>query len=130
MSKEFDEWLLKGSLNSFQLLKDRIGKQIVVYFNKVVEEHLPPVQAQIKGVLNEIKDFSHVVVSGTVVHFVNFRHIISTIIDATTNETLYDKTLIVNPLTKVKNSVAKYQQAILGLAPSQTKTSELSKTIA
>lgn len=122
MTQEFQDWLLKDSLKSFANLAKNVGKKVIVYFNKVVEDNLPAVDAKISGVLESVKDFSHIVVSGTVVNFVSDRQIISKITLADTLESLYDKTLIVFKGMKVRTSLAKYQLGILGHAPSKQRT--------
>ena len=122
MTQEFQNWLLKDSLNSFANLAKNVGRKVIVYFNKVVEDNLPAVDAKISGVLESVKDFSHIVVSGTMVHFVSDRQIISQVKLADTLESLYDKTLIVFKGMKVRTSLAKYQLGILGHAPSKQRT--------
>lgn len=122
MTQEFLEWLLKDSQKSFVNLAKNIGRKVIVTFNKVVEDNLPAVEAKISGVLESVKDFSHVVVSGTIVNFVSERQIISQIKLAETLEALYDKTLVVHKGMKVRASLAKYQFGIMGHAPSQQRT--------
>ena len=122
MTQEFQNWLLKDSLNSFANLAKNVGRKVIVYLNKVVEDNLPAVDAKISGVLESVKDFSHIVVSGTMVHFVSDRQIISQVKLADTLESLYDKTLIVFKGMKVRTSLAKYQLGILGHAPSKQRT--------
>ena len=122
MTQEFQDWFLKDSQKSFANLAKNVGKKVIVYFNKVVEDNLPAVDAKISGVLESVKDFSHIVVSGTMVHFVSDRQIISQVKLADTLESLYDKTLIVFKGMKVRTNLAKYQMGILGHAPSKQRT--------
>lgn len=127
MTQEFQDWLLKDSQKSFVNLAKNVGKKIVVYFNKVVEDNLPAIDAKISGVLESVKDFSHIVVSGTVVNFVSDRQIISKITLADTMESLYDKTLIVYKGMKVRANLAKYQFGIMGHSPIKQRTPNLTQ---
>lgn len=121
MTEEFIKFMKQNTIESMVKLKNYIGEKVTVLFNKTVEEHMPPVQAKIVGVLQEVENFKNVVISGTKIYFVSKHHIISEILDKNLKP-LYDKTLVVNKLTKVKNNLSKYTEAILGIPYTNTKS--------
>jgi small nuclear ribonucleoprotein (snRNP)-like protein len=127
MTEEFIKFMKQNTIESMAKLKNYIGEKVTVLFNKTVEEHMPPVQAKIVGVLQEVENFKNVVISGTKIYFVSKHHIISEILDKNLKP-LYDKTLVVNKLTKVKNNLSKYTEAILGIPYTNTKAINLSST--
>lgn len=127
MTEEFIKFMKQNTIESMAKLKNYIGEKVTVLFNKTVEEHMPPVQAKIVGVLQEVENFKNVVISGTKIYFVSKHHIISEILDKNLKP-LYDKTLVVNKLTKVKNNLSKYTEAILGIPYTNTKSINLSST--
>lgn len=127
MTEEFIKFMKQNTIESMVKLKNYIGEKVTVLFNKTVEEHMPPVQAKIVGVLQEVENFKNVVISGTKIYFVSKHHIISEILDKNLKP-LYDKTLVVNKLTKVKNNLSKYTEAILGIPYTNTKSINLSST--
>lgn len=127
MTEEFIKFMKQNTIESMAKLKNYIGEKVTVLFNKTVEEYMPPVQAKIVGVLQEVENFKNVVISGTKIYFVSKHHIISEILDKNLKP-LYDKTLVVNKLTKVKNNLSKYTEAILGIPYTNTKSINLSST--
>ena len=129
MTEEFIKFMKQNTIESMAKLKNYVGGKVTVLFNKTVEEYMPPVQAKISGILQKVDDFKSVVISGTTVFFVNKLHIISEILDEKLKP-LYDKTLVVNNLTKVKGNISKYTKAILGVDYTNSKQISSQRTLA
>lgn len=119
MTQEFIKFMLQDSLKHFKLLHANVGKKVKATFNKVIDDR--PVQAQISGVLSDVKDFANVTIGGKVIDFVSKNNIISTITLPETGETLYDKTLVVNPNTKVRGNLMNYMIGIMGSTGQKNK---------
>ena len=129
MTEEFIKFMKQNTIESMVKLKNYVGGKVTVLFNKTVEEYMPPVQAKISGILQKVDDFKSVTISGTTVFFVNKLHIISEILDEKLKP-LYDKTLVVNNLTKVKGNISKYTKAILGVDYTNSKQISNQRTLA
>lgn len=129
MTEEFIKFMRQNTIESIAKLKNYLGQKVTVLFNKTVEEYMPPVQAKISGILQKVDDFKSVTISGTTVFFVNKLHIISEILDEKLKP-LYDKTLVVNNLTKVKGNISKYTKAILGVDYTNSKQISSQRTLA
>ena len=114
MTKELQKFIYEDTLKANSALNAHLGKEVLVVYNQTLNQNHPPVQMKIKGQLMEVNPFESINVSGKIIDFVSKRHIIAEIIQPETNNRLYDKTLVVNKTTKVKNDVATYRIAILG----------------
>ena len=114
MTEELQKFMYSQTLEANSALNAFLGKEVLVVYNQTLDQNYPPVQMKIKGKLMELNPFENINVSGKTIDFVSKRHIIAEIIAPETNERLYDKTLVVNKTTKVKNDLSTYKVAILG----------------
>ena len=114
MTEALQKFMYSQTLEANSALNAYLGKEVLVVYNQTLDQNYPPVQMKIKGKLMELNPFENINVSGKTIDFVSKRHIIAEIIDPETNERLYDKTLVVNKTTKVKNDLSTYKIAILG----------------
>ncbi|MBR5012533.1 MAG: hypothetical protein IKY15_01195 [Clostridia bacterium] len=114
MTKELQKFMYENTLTANSTLNAHLGKEVLVIYNQTQDTNLPPVQMKIKGQLLEVNPFENINVSGKTIDFVSRRHIIAEIIEPETNKRLYDKTLVVNKNTKVKNDLGAFKTAILG----------------
>lgn len=129
MTEELRKFMYEDTLKSVRVLMQNIGQKVSVRFNKSMNDNLPPVQAQINGVLTDVNGLKNIVIGkGTIIDFVSPRHIISEIL-SDAGKILYDKTLVVNKMTQVKNNLPKYREAILGVTNEHTRSQAFTKSL-